>query len=303
MNNQETGTLRASKDFWFACVDMAVLCDKTLTQTARFVFAILCSFAGMDNRGVWPKNETVADVTGLSIRTVIRAYNELECKGIIARSDRFKDGRQTSSYTRIVGHNAPCYSVGVSDMTGRDDTHDIHGYDTHDIQNEIQNNDIKDSLTREANLPASEELPIPPEQESPIRQEDSFSPEDVPEIMRSTAEYLLFKTGRKTLTESEISALRELSAHQYPSRVQKEIDRACERFRRKGNSLETLTFCYIAGALRNQPSLKKKTREKSKPNPYALTQAEIDATRPEMTEEELDREFEQLRAEMLEEGC
>ncbi len=91
--------------------------------------------------------------------------------------------------------------------------------------------------------------------------------------MRPTAEHLLFQTKRKALIEKEISALQELSAHQYPVRVQKEIDRACERFRRKGNGLET------------------------------LTQAEIDATREEQTEEELDNELAELKAEMLEEGC
>ena len=121
--------------------------------------------------------------------------------------------------------------------------------------------------------------------------------------MRPTAEYFLLKTGRKTLAEAEISSLRELSAHQYPSRVQKEIDRACERFRRKGNSLDSLTLSYIASSLRNQPTRGRKGRAKPKPDGMSLTQAEIDATREEQSDEELARDLERLRAEIREEGC
>lgn len=273
-------------DFWFARVDIDVARDKELSITAKFIFTILCTFADRDNRGCWPSNESVADAAGVSESTLLRAYKELEARGVISRDPRFKNGQQISSYTLIVGHNAPCYGgviddgAGVSYMTDR---------------TRINEQDIKDSLTREAELPEREEIP-----EAPA---ESFNLEDVPEIMRSTAEYLLLKTGRKTLTENEISALRELSANQYPSRVQKEIDRACGRFRRKGNSLDTLTFCYIAGALRNQPSRKKKSRRKSEPDGMSLTQAEIDATRPEQTEEELDRELAELKVEMLEGGC
>lgn len=273
-------------DFWFARVDIDVAKDKELSITAKFIFTILCIFADKDKRGCWPSNETVADTAGVSESTLLRAYRELEARGVISRESRFKNGQQTSSYTLIVGHNAPCYGgvmddgAGVSCMTDRTRTNE---------------QDIKDSLTREAELPGREEIP-----EAPA---ESFSPEDAPEIMRSTAEYLLLKTGRKTLTENEISALQELSANQYPSRVQKEIDRACERFRRNGNKLETLTFCYIAGALRSQPSLKRKSRKKSEPDGMSLTQAEIDATRTEQTEEELDNELAELKAEMLEGWC
>jgi len=273
-------------DFWFARVDIDVAKDKELSITAKFIFTILCIFADKDKRGCWPSNETVADTAGVSESTLLRAYKELEARGVISRESRFKNGQQTSSYTLIVGHNAPCYGgviddgAGVSCMTDRTRTNE---------------QDIKDSLTREAELPEREEIP-----EAPA---ESFSPEDAPEIMRSTAEYLLLKTGRKSLTENEISALRELSANQYPSRVQKEIDRACERFRRNGNKLETLTFCYIAGALRSQPTLKRKSRKKSEPDGMSLTQAEIDATRTEQTEEELDNELAELKAEMLEGGC
>ena len=86
------------------------------------------------------------------------------------------------------------------------------------------------------------------------RQEERFPVSEAPEVMRSTAEYLLLKTGRSALSEAEISALRTLAARQYPARVQKEIDRAVERYGRQGRPLRGLTFCYIAEALKHQTS-------------------------------------------------
>jgi len=188
-------------DYWFARVDIDVAKDKELSVTAKFIFTILCIFADKDKRGCWPSNETVADTAGVSESTLLRAYKELEARGVIARESRFKNGQQTSSYTLIVGHNAACYGGVIDDgarvscMTDRTRTNE---------------QDIKDSLTREAELPEREEIP-----EAPA---ESFSPEDAPEIMRSTAEYLLLKTGRKFLTENEISALQVeiLDPESYP---------------------------------------------------------------------------------------
>lgn len=361
MNNQEVRTLRSTKDFWAASVDIDVLCDKELSISAKFVFSLLCIFATMNNRGVWPGNEKIAKMAGVSIRTVARAYKELRARGVIARWGRFdeEDGAQTSSYTAIIGHNAQCYEENTTPATTAPvqattphDTHDTPPM-THMTPKEYHMN-IKDSFTREAKLPPSVELqtdpeplpkstpettttpapesepesaPIPVSEHTPESatnsvknsnqgsvnacvpkahaesRRKSFSPEDAPDIMRPTARYLLYKTGRKALTEAEISALHDLSKTQYPARIQKEIDRACERFQRRGNNLETLTFCYIAGALCHQPTYDKKTRKKSKPNPMSLTQAQIDAAQEHLTEEELDRDIALLKAEMHIGGC
>lgn len=174
--------------------------------------------------------------------------------------------------------------------------------------------DIKDSLTGE-NSPSAEiltaELPntpgqestITPEQENPpIKPEDSQNLDDVPEAMRSTAEYFMFKTGRKSLTEKDINALCEMNGHQYPIRVQKEITTACERFIRKGRSLDTLTLEYIASSLRNQPTRgrqAKANQAKRKHDPLALTQAEIDSVQRRYTHEDMKRAEELLQAKLL----
>ena len=291
-------TSRGKEDFWFAKVDRAVMLDKTLSQTAKYIFAVLCTFADSDKRGCWPSNDTVAEAAGVSERTLIRAYKELEARGVIARETRFNDGQQTSSYTLIVGHNALCYGgdtsgrLGVSSMTDR---------------TRINERDIKDSLTREAELPDLSDMPlvfengeavIPDEPVKPDNPEEVCTPEDAPDIMKSTAELFLHKTGRKGLTWPEISALRTLAASQYPSRVQKEIDTACRRFLRKNAPLHTLTFMYIASSLQYQPSRSAtgKPLRKAKPKPE---HAELAPTTETFTDEELA----EVEAEIRREGA
>ena len=90
---------------------------------------------------------------------------------------------------------------------------------------------------------------------------DRYSPDDAPEVMRPTAEYLLCKTGRKGLRWEEIEILRELSAIHYPTVVNKEIRRACERFEKKNEPLECLTMMYIAVGLRKWRSFGKKKKK------------------------------------------
>ena len=272
-------------DFWFAKVDADVVRDKELSLTARLIFTILCTFADKDKRGCWPSNEAVAEAAGVSKSTVIRACKELEARGVIARSDRFNDGGQTSSYTRIVGHNASCYD-GVVPMTpprSTDDTPPVAQM-THGTRiNERE----KDSLTGEAPLPDCPVVfengqPVTQDSPKPANPEETHTPDEAPEVMKSTAELLLLKTGRTGLSWEEISALRTLSATQYPSRVQKEIDRAITRFNRKGRPLHTLTFMYIAGSLEHQPSLAKK--RKAKPTPAQTPVHSNDNADAEMAE-------------------
>ena len=251
-------------DFWFARADIDVVRDKELSITAKFIFTVLCTFADKDNRGCWPGNETVAETAGVSERTLIRAYKELEDRGVIARESRFKNGQQTTSYTLIVGHNAPCYGGVMDDRAGVSSVSD---------RTRINERD-KDSLTGEAPLPDE------PQPEIPDSPKEAYTPEDAPDIMRPTAELFLHKTGHKALTWDDISALRELAASQYPSRVQKEIDTAVKRFLKRGQPLSVLTLSYIAGSLKHQPSRNKPKKPKPDQTPQ-YTDAEIDAVMAE----------------------
>ena len=264
------------QNYWFAKVDISVVRDTTLSPTAKYIFTVLCTFAD-DNRGCWPSNEKVAEVAGLSERTVIRAYKELEARGIISREARFSDNKQTTSYTLIVGYNAECYG-GVMD--------DSRGVSGVSHRTRVTERESKDSLTGEARLPSSAEL-LTPELPKPGNPEEVHTPEDAPEIMKPTAELFLHKTGRQGLTWEEISALRELSATQFPSRVQKEIDTAVKRFLKRGQPLSELTFGYIAGSLSHQP-----TRGKKRKLPKTAKPAPV----PECTDEQAEAEMAEIAA-------
>ena len=215
-------TTNENQNYWFAKVDIDVVRDKTLSQTTKFIFTVLCTFAD-DKRGCWPSNETVAEAAGVSKSTVIRAYKELEARGVITRSDRFKDRGQISSYTLIVGHNAPCYDgeAPVTPPSSTDDTPPVAP-----MTHRTRTNEQDISLTREAQLPNEQNSP------KPKNPEEVCSPNDAPEIMKATAELFLYKTGRQGLTWDEISALKELSASQFPSRThrRKEIPQARTAF-------------------------------------------------------------------------
>jgi hypothetical protein len=89
---------------------------------------------------------------------------------------------------------------------------------------------------------------------SPQAQIERCGLAETPYAFKQAAEYLLLKTGRKRLTEAEISALRTLDAQHYPARVMAEIDKAAERFTRKGRPLSSLSFEYIAESLKHQAS-------------------------------------------------
>ncbi len=72
-----------------------------------------------------------------------------------------------------------------------------------------------------------------------------------------------------------------------PARVQKEIDTACDRFRRQGRLLLTLTFTYIAKSLQFQNSRKKKRQSQTDTSMTGATQADIVNASPKKSLEEI----------------
>ena len=320
MNSENFEFQRHASDFWFACVDIDVVRDSSLSLTVRGIYSIICSYASITNRSCWPTLETLAKDAGVSKSTVQRALKELMDKGIIIRQDRFDDKRQISSKIFIVGFHASCYNEvqGCSPMTTGGSTDDQRGCSPM-TNRTIPKNDIN-TLKREAELPnftkpekSPEKLKDPNPKIEPqeilnseneknqknvdnavyLNPEERFAPESAPNIMQPTARYLLQRTERKFLAWEEILALRELSASQMPSRVQKEIDTACERFLRQGKPLASLRFEYIASALRNQPTRGKKAKNKSQSE--APKKSEIRNCTDEQAEAEM-RKIEEMQA-------
>ena len=103
-----------------------------------------------------------------------------------------------------------------------------------------------------------------------------YTPDDAPVVLKQTAKYFLHETGRAGLTSDDISALMALNANHSPARIQKEIDTACDRFRRRGQVLTALTFAYIAGSLEHQQSLTKRKGSRSDTVVLGMSQADID---------------------------
>ena len=322
--------LRSRKDFWFACVDVDVMRDNELSLTARFIFAVLCTFSSMaEGRNCWPSNDTLAKAAGVSKRTVIRALMELKDRGVIVRFERFLgEGGQTSSYTRIVGHNAKCYQNSEEDCPrDTDDTPPSPQATPKQYQHEEY---IKDSLKGGDGLPgnsgeqeqtggtASIQNPkegcIPDDNAERVatmgdtasiqNPREVCTPDDAPDIFKQTAKYFLHETGRSGLTPEDISALRTLNVNHTPYRIQKEIDTACDRFRRRGQSLTALTFEYIAKSLANQQSRKKPKNKNARPETAltGITSADIERLNEakKLTPEEFERINAQIEADIRE---
>lgn len=263
--SKNVDTMRSEKDYWFACTDIDVIRDKTLAPMSKYIFSVLCTFANFNNRTCWPSVETVADAAGVSAITVRRAYKELEARGVITRSARFKDGAQISSQYFIIGHNAECYQEGLSHETVGAITQDSTPL-SQEIDRTIPMNNIINTLKGGNEFPVSDNAQKNSENESePVTKnpEEVCTLDDVPEAMKETAELLLLKTNRKNLTWEEISALRELNQTQLPSRVQKEISKVIKRFNKYKRPLKDLNFVYVAGCLRNQPTLGKAKKTKT----------------------------------------
>ena len=100
MNNRKIIGLRDSRDNWFTCVDTAVLADKNISPTAKCVFAVLCMSAGFGHRSIIPNDEGIAELAGISVRALYKAFKELESRSLIFPYD---------GKIIINGHNAACY--------------------------------------------------------------------------------------------------------------------------------------------------------------------------------------------------
>jgi predicted transcriptional regulator len=113
MQNGSEGTVefeaREQSDFWFACVDISVIRDTSLSPCDKAVFAVICSYVNIQSRHWILKVQTIADAAGCGIRTAQKSLQALVNRGVIERISRFENGKQKASTYRIIGHRAKCY--------------------------------------------------------------------------------------------------------------------------------------------------------------------------------------------------
>ncbi|MBQ9527066.1 MAG: hypothetical protein IJR68_05590 [Fretibacterium sp.] len=253
MNDDMEFAPRPSSDFWFCHADIDVIRDTELTPRDIQVFCLICTFANRATRSWVLKISTLAETAGCGETTIHDSIKRLLARGVIRKEERFKDGRQLASCFYIVGHNAPCYQSRGSENRTPPENRTPGGSEnrTPSLQEPLSY-EIKDTLT------GGEAAAVPETGEKePAREpqkEERFPISEAPQVFRQTAEYLLLKTGRKALKETEISALRTLNARHQPARVQLEIDKAVERYGRLDRPLASLDFVYIAESLKRQTS-------------------------------------------------
>ena len=265
----------------FMLIPDVMLGDSRLKPLDMVVYAALDSFVNSDGEA-WPSIPTIARRADVSTATVKRTLSRLESAEYIVRRRRYTP--ETKEFESTVykllfrqkneaSERAECGS-GVSGAGSLESgmsalsVQEVGSLECGESALSVQpvgsigaanytHRTIPNELNK--NYPSGEQGKPPAplalfDNEQADDAEILFPVSEAPGAMRQTAEYLLLKTGRTGLSEEEISALRALDAGHYPARVQKEIGTAIERFKRIGRPPGTLTFCYIAESLANQPS-------------------------------------------------
>ena len=233
------GSLKISdqRDFWFVIVDLCVWEDERLSTVEKAVYTALCTFASVEGRTCWPSTSAIAKRASCSDRSVNRALETLEEHGYLRITRRFKDNARIPSAYSIIGHKA----AGGCDTVSQGVTTECRK------ELEPTEPDIKDTLSEGAEN-------APDEQSSLLLENEIIK--KIPSAMKETVEFLLFKTGRRTLSPEELGPVMALEKIHLPARIQREISKAAERFSRQGKPLSSLSFEYIFDSLKYQKSTK-----------------------------------------------
>ncbi|MBR6902125.1 MAG: helix-turn-helix domain-containing protein [Synergistaceae bacterium] len=263
------------KGFYFTQPENVVMFDKEITATAKIVYCAILKHINVKTRECSLYLKTLAEEVGRSVRTVQRSLAQLIEKKLIIRTERYgADGRNIASNFKVT--LCPETEACVPEIPQENNTveeqdrpHTLeaktrvskvtpNGDTSGGLINDIIYNNM--STLRGSYTPSCGENLQGESQQQEIKQDPNQEKEEaeaptlkrVPEVMRATARYLLLRTGRKCLEWYEIPLLQFLSSCHKPGRVQKEIDRACEIFIKKGRKLITLSFRYIAACLKKQ---------------------------------------------------
>ena len=267
----------------FRILDEAVAADRSLPGPALRLYILMLSLVNIKTREGSLYISQIAKEYNRSERTVQRWLAFLAGENLIER--HFRKSRSNPRWNEkstfvVRGNDAKRYAdTRFAELSSPKVS---PGGDTqrHPIIPRGDSKDIEDTLRREnENLPeeytiedaqsCGEELTIKTPSKAETDQQELM--QAVPEIMRTTAEYLLLKTGRASLKPKEVKALIELSQNHTPTRVQKEIETCVERFQQNGRKLSGLYAGYIAACLQDQksrtPAQKNdKCRNKEAPN-------------------------------------
>jgi hypothetical protein len=257
-----TAELEDGRDFWWVAVDVSALRDRTLSASAKLVYAVLCTYADTGRRTCFPSVKTVAGDAGCSERKVRYALSELVSRGYLERNPRFgDDGGQRANIFRIVGHRSgknAATAEGAAPHAGRDCTTCRGGAAP------------GAAITRTNKEKEKETLPSEAAPSSPSSSEEADVCEDVvvavPTALREVAEYHTLKTGR-AVTREDIPTLELLDGRHTPARILRAVSDALDRFAAKGRPASELTWLYVWESLRHQRPTRKGGAHGGLPSP------------------------------------
>ena len=235
--NEEKLNISDQRDFWFVIVDLCVWEDERLSMVAKAVYTALCTFASVEGRTCWPSTSAIAKRASCSDRSVNRALETLEEYGYLKITRRFKDNARIPSAYSIIGHKTEGGCDTVSQGVTTESRKELEPIEL----------DLKDTLSEgEGASPDNIQAPTPEEEDL----------KKIPSAMKETVEFLLLKTGRSGLSPDELGPIMALEKIHVPARIQREITKALERFKKQGKPLSALTFIYIFDSLKFQKSTK-----------------------------------------------
>ena len=271
--NQTNQNKASKKTAHFAKIPRKVIRDKEIKAATEYIYSVLVDMANYSTHILEARISSIASVAQKSSRTIQRHIAILVNLGLVVRIMR-KDPKAPKlnmpSLFYIRGDDAERYYEAEYDNdtmqkmsrlcdknVGQEDKRDslrenpesnLTGED--ELSENTRGTHDTDALHAPAIRISTEE---PQKQKPPIKAE-KYDLSGVPEAMRPIAEYLLMKTNRPALRDSEREILKELDKHHTTARLMKEIERCCELFMREGRDIQQLTFNYIGKILAHQDS-------------------------------------------------
>ncbi len=229
-----------------------------ISMTGFRLYCVIRKFANIHTRAARVKINTLATEINRSHSTVQRCLNSLIRAGVIERVfNKSPNNLKQNEASTFILHDEyfePTESAKMRPDWSQNQNPNIRESRTTD---NIKKKNYIRTINREAQLPRKSEI----SEKEVLKKENAQSISEelfdkVPDILHTTARYLLQNTERSSLAEYEIEPLKLLFEKHTPVRIQKLIDEKVEYFKAKGKSLTRLTFNYIWACLKDQRSLR-----------------------------------------------
>lgn len=156
--------------------------DSSLPATERYVMLAINTFASGDGTGIFPKQQTIAEMTGFSRRTVNKAIARLEGEfQVLTQIHQYKEadgGRRSSKYSVAWGELET-----LARSKGENTSHGVGSIFTWD-ENEVHNRTVHRNSSKEHTLrpQVTEVVSMDSEQSSGVCESSLEAPQEKPEV-------------------------------------------------------------------------------------------------------------------------